>query len=263
MGLLFAVLIWAITLVSVVVIQRANSGMPHRISDMANAINSQFFLTLCVIAVAFVLAQGLLGWFAFKYRSRAGSRARYVHGNNTVEIGGTLLVAAAFVTLAIMGQRVWAAMHLQGSAPNTVFIEITGEQFAWSIRYPGPDGVFGKTSPTLYDAASNPVGIDPNDPAGQDDIVTINNLAVPVNRPVELKLRSKDVLHGFFLPNLWIKQDTVPGLVVPLRFTAKEAGEYELLCAELCGLGHYRMKGALLVQQPEQFEAWLVEQKGQ
>jgi cytochrome c oxidase subunit 2 len=237
--------------------------MPQPISAAAEGVNSQFFLTLVVTGVAFVLAQGLLGWFIFKYRDRPGTRVRYVHGNNTVEVGGALVVAVVFVALAVMGQRVWAGLHLSSSAADAVRIEITGEQFAWNVRYPGPDGQFGRTDPKLYDPNSNPVGIVPDDPAGLDDIVALNNLAVPVDRPIELSLGSKDVLHSLFLPQLYIKQDTVPGMRIPLRFTARQAGEYEIPCAELCGLGHYRMKGALHVMQPADFAAWLVEQKAQ
>lgn len=262
MGALLAILIWGITLWSVIITARANGNMPHRISEAANQINAQFFTTLVVVAIAFVLAQGLLGWVILRYRGRAGQRARYSHGNQLVEVGGTAVVGVVFVVLAILGQRVWANLHLGAVNPNAVMIEITGEQFAWNIRYPGPDGVFGRTQPALYDPNSNPVGIDPKDPAGVDDIVTLNTLAVPVNQPVTLSLGSKDVLHGFFLPNLWIKQDTVPGMRIPLRFTARETGEFELLCAELCGLGHYRMKGTLSVLPADQYAAWLVEQKG-
>lgn len=263
MGLLLAVVIWALALVCVLVMKDGHAGMPATISDNARSIDAQFFLTLVITGITFVLAQGLLGWFIFKYRGKQGRKAVYTHGNKTVEVGGALVVGIVFVILAFMGQRVWMQIHLHGSDANALVVDVTGEQFAWNVRYPGPDGKFGRTSPKLYDPTSNPVGIDPDDPAGKDDIVALNNVAVPVNRPVELALGSKDVLHSFFLPVLRIKQDTVPGMRIPLRFTATQTGDFEVPCAELCGLGHYRMKGFLHVMEPDKFQAWLVEQKSQ
>src|SRR5437867_5753824 len=253
MGLLVAVVIWGLALISVVILKNGHSGMPVAISDTARGIDSQFFLTLVITGIVFVLAQGLLGWFIYKYRGREGRRATYIHGNNTVEVSGAVIVGIVFVTLAIMGQKVWAKIHLAAPPAQTMVIEVTGEQFAWNVRYPGPDGQFGRTSPKLYDPATNPVGIDPQDPAGKDDVVALNSLAVPVNQPIELRLGSKDVLHSWFMPVLRIKQDTVPGMHIPLRFTATETGDFEVPCAALCGLGHYRMKGALHVMQPDKF----------
>jgi cytochrome c oxidase subunit 2 len=262
MAFWLAIMIWAVTLSSVLLFTQGGFHLPEAISDAARRIDAQFALTLAATGVAFVLAQGLLGLFIIQYRERRGRIASYLHGNTMIEAGGAVVVGTVFITLAVLGQKVWAELHLQGTPQGALAIEITGEQFAWNIRYPGPDGVFGRSVPALYDAISNPIGIDPKDPAGLDDIVTLNTLAVPVNQPVELRLGSKDVLHSFFLPNLWIKQDTVPGMRIPLRFTAREAGEYELRCAELCGLGHYRMKGALRVLPADQYAAWLVETKG-
>ena len=118
----------------------------------------------------------------------------------------------------------------------------------------------GRTDPRYYEKAGNTVGIVPDDPAGEDDLITINQIAVPVNTAVELTLRSKDVLHSFFQPNLRIKQDAVPGMAIPFRFTARETGDYEVVCAELCGLTHYRMFAFLKVLERDEYEAWLVEQ---
>lgn len=260
MAFAVALIVWVITAVSVWMLIDANAAMPATISEMARNINAQFFFTLVVTGVVFVLAQGLLGLFIFQYRERPGHRARYIHGNNLVEVGGAIVIGVVFVGLAVAAQRVWAALHINDGPPDQVIVEITGEQFAWTVRYPGADGEFGRTSPELYDASNNPIGIVPDDPAGQDDIVLLNELAVPVNRPVELRLGSKDVLHGFFMPQLWIKQDTVPGMRIPLRFTADTTGDYEIACAELCGLGHYRMKGTLRVMGESEYQSWLVEQ---
>jgi cytochrome c oxidase subunit 2 len=263
MVFLLALSIWVVTAISVWLLIDAKGQMPVAISELARSIDSQFMFTLVVTGVVFVLAQGLLGWFILKYRDRPGARARFVEGNNLVEIGGAVVVGVIFVGLAVAAQNVWARLHLNEGPANQLVVEITGEQFAWNIRYAGPDGQFGRTSHELYDATNNPMGIVPEDPAGRDDIVVLNTLAVPVNRPVELRLGSKDVLHGFFMPVLRIKQDTVPGMRIPLRFMAEETGNYEIACAELCGLGHYRMRGFLQVMEEADFRSWLVEQAAQ
>lgn len=260
MAFVLALIVWLLTAVTVWLLADAKSSMPAAISEAARGVDAQFFLTLVITGVAFVSVQGLLGLFILKYRERAGARARYIRGSNLVEVGGLVVVAVVFISLAVLGQRVWAKLHLREAAANPVVVEITGEQFAWNVRYPGPDGRFGRTSPQLYDPLTNPVGLVADDPAGGDDVVVLNTLAVPVDRPVELQLGSKDVLHGFFMPVLRIKQDTVPGIRVPLRFMADQIGDFEIACAELCGLGHYRMRGFLQVMEESEFESWLAEQ---
>jgi cytochrome c oxidase subunit 2 len=263
MGFWLALIIWAVTLGSVAVFSSGNWSLPEAISTAAREIDAQFGLTLAITGVAFVLAEGLLGWFIFKYRDRPGRTARYLHGNTPLEAASAVVVGIVFISLAVLGQKVWAEIHLSGTPEGSMPIEITGEQFAWNIRYAGADGQFGRTSPELYDPTSNPVGLVPDDPNGKDDVISLNVLAVPVGRPIELRLRSKDVLHSFFMPVLRIKQDTVPGMEIPLRFKAEKAGDYEVACAELCGLGHYRMKGTLKVAEAGDFEAWLAEQVAQ
>ena len=260
MALILALVVWGLALVTGYLLFNDNYWMPPAISEMADEIDSGIMVTMAITGVAFFAAQFLLGLFIFMYRDRGQEKARYVRGNNLIEFGGMLVTGVVFVALAIVGQRSFAQLHLQPSPPDAVHIEITGEQFVWNIRYPGPDGVFGRTDPRYYEKAGNTVGIVPDDPAGEDDLITINQLAVPVNTPVELTLRSKDVLHSFFLPNLRIKQDAVPGMAIPLRFTAQETGDYEVVCAELCGLTHYRMFAFLKVLERAEYEAWLVEQ---
>jgi cytochrome c oxidase subunit 2 len=260
MGLLLAVIVWALALFTGYFLFNDRYWMPEGISPIAHRIDGQLVLTLAITAVAFFAAQFLLGWFIFRYRDRGQAKAVYVHGNNTIEIGGLVVTAVVFVSLAISGQRIWAQVHLTQSPPGAVRIEVTGEQFVWNIRYPGPDGVFGRTDPKYYEKIGNTVGVAPDDPAGKDDLTVINNLAIPVNTPIELILRSKDVIHSFFMPNVRIKQDAVPGLAVPLRFTANKVGDYEIACAELCGLAHYRMQAFLHVMEPAAYQAWLQEQ---
>ncbi len=152
----------------------------------------------------------------------------------------------------------WANYFLTDAPPGALTIEITAQQFAWNMRYPGPDGKFGRTDPMLIDDAStNYLGLDPKDPDGRDDILTQNIMAVPVNRPVRVMLRSKDVTHSFFVPQLRVKQDAVPGMAIRVHFTATKDGEYEIACAELCGMQHYKMRGRLMVMQEADFEKWL------
>ena len=263
MGLLLAIVIWGVMLMSVYYVYLGMLWIIPSISDAGTWIDSQFNLTLAITGVAFILSQFVLGYFIFKYRDRGHGKASYIHGHTGVEIGGVILTGVVFIALAVVGQKVWAQVHLTESPADAVRIEITAEQFLWNMRYPGPDGRFGRTSPRLYEAVGNTVGIVPDDPAGKDDFIVQNRLVIPVNRPVELTLRSKDVLHSFFMPNLRIKQDTVPGLAIPLRFEAHTTGDYEIACAELCGLAHYRMRGFLKVVEQNEYDSWLLEQANQ
>ncbi|HEY3900195.1 MAG TPA: hypothetical protein VGM54_16420 [Chthoniobacter sp.] len=138
-------------------------------------------------------------------------------------------------------------------------IHAVAEQFAWNFHYPGPDGVFGRQSPEFV-SASNPLGLDPNDPAGQDDIVTKNEFHLIKNKPVIVEITSKDVIHGFALENMRISQDAIPGSRIPVWFRPIVAGEYELICSQLCGAGHYGMRAVMNVQDQKEFDVWMKEQ---
>jgi cytochrome c oxidase subunit II len=145
---------------------------------------------------------------------------------------------------------------------NPLELRVVGEQFAWNIHYPGPDGVFGKAD-VNHVTSSNPLGLDPADPNAKDDVATLNQMHLEVNRPVIIRLSSKDVIHSFFLPYMRVKQDATPGMEVPVHFTAvKTSGTetWEIACAQLCGLGHYRMKGQYQVHSKADFEKWMREQ---
>lgn len=231
---------------------------PEPISAFAESIDKQFGRTLLITGVVFFLAQLALGYVIFRYRDRGG-RAHYSHGNTMLEILWTSVTAVMFLGLGLAAERAWASLYWMGAAPGAMQVEVTGKQFVWSFRYPGVDGQFGRTDPSLVnDAAGNPVGLDTSDPAAQDDIVA-PTMAVPVNQEVEVILRATDVTHSFFVRELRFKQDAVPGMIIRLHFKAEKAGTYEVVCAELCGLGHHRMRTVLRVLSQDEFQAWLRE----
>jgi cytochrome c oxidase subunit 2 len=166
----------------------------------------------------------------------------------------------------------WAARVDHRPADNeSLIVNLTGEQFAWNVHYAGPDKVFGRTDLKLLDAQANPLGLDRSDPAAKDDVTTLNQLYLPVNKPVIVRLRSKDVIHSFGVPEFRVKQDAIPGLTIPVWFiptvttaemrsrTGKPEFQYEIACAQLCGLGHYRMRGFVTVQSAEEFQTWMDE----
>ncbi len=262
MALLIALAIAAITLISSGIFWARVWWFPVDISVHGPAIDRQFDVTLVVCGIIFLLAQLGLAWFVWRYRDRGdGRKVIYSHGNNRLEAVWTVAAAILFIGLNLMGYRVWAGIHFIGAAPGAMQIEVTGQQFQWYFRYPGKDGVFGLTHVNLVDDASaNYLGLDrTNDQAAKDDIVTAT-LGLPVNRPIQLLLRSKDVTHSFFVRELRLKQDTVPGMVIPIHFTVTQTGTYELACAELCGLGHYKMRAFVKVMPEAEFEDWLQKQ---
>jgi cytochrome c oxidase subunit 2 len=237
--------------------------LPELISAHGAAIDDEMILTLIVAGIAFFLAQAALGYFIWRYRARGLERASYWHESPKLELTWTVITAIVFIALGIQGNRIWAAYYLAEGPPNPVVVEITAQQFAWNVRYPGPDGRFGRTDPAqIDDSVGNYLGLDAKDPAARDDIVTQNIMAVPLNRPVRVILRSKDVTHSFFVPQLRLKQDAVPGMAIPIHFTAVKPGEYEIACAELCGMQHYKMRGRLLVLPEPEFEKWLKQRAG-
>ena len=260
MGLAVLVLIWLITIASTYFFVAKTWWLPVGAAASANFIDGQFALTYVLMGIVFLAAQLALGWIAWKYRERASAPpAQYSHGNTTLELAWTVLTAVLFVGLNLMGSRVWAHERFEPAQAGSVPVEVTGMQFAWYFRYPGPDGKYGRTNPKLIDPSSGgeaAVGLDTNDPAAKDDVVT-GTMYLPVNREVDLTLRAIDVIHSFFVPSLRFKQDAVPGLNIHMHFTPTEIGEYEIACAELCGLGHYKMHGMVHVVSQEDFDKWL------
>ena len=142
---------------------------------------------------------------------------------------------------------------------DAIEVRVVAEQFAWNVHYPGEDGLFGNTDFKHFDKQANPLGIDPTDPNGKDDFTTINQLHLPIGRPAIIHLSSKDVVHSFAIPVMRVKQDTIPGLSIPTWFTPTKSGQWEIACAQLCGIGHYYMRGKITVHHQDEYDAWLAQ----
>src|SRR5688500_3812017 len=257
MGRVLAVIIWIITLLSVGLFLFGKWWFPEAISEHAPALDRQFMITLVIVGISFAAAQIALGWAVWKFRDtgKPGDRAVYSHGSNRLEVVWTVITAVVFIALAVMGQSVWASLRLHDAPAGSYTVEVVAQQFQWNFHYAGADNKFGRTDPSLIDDSTlNFIGLDPGDAAGADDSVTAA-LAIPVNRPVELRLRSKDVIHNFWVPQLRFKQDLVPGMEIKVHFTANRVGKYELACAELCGQLHFKMKSYMLVLPEDELQA--------
>ena len=260
MGLALLVVIWLITFFSTYFFAAKTWWLPTGMSAAAAGIDHQFAVTFLLMGIIFVLAQGALGLFVWRYRDQgAATRVQYSHGNTKLELIWTTLTAILFVGLNLMGSPIWAAERFAPAQAGAVPVEVTGMQFAWYFRYAGADGKFGRTDPKLQDPSAgneSAIGLDTTDPAAKDDVVT-GTMYLPVNRQVDLTLRAEDVIHSFFVPSMRFKQDAVPGLAIHMHFTPIQTGDYEIACAELCGLGHYKMHGMLHVVSQEDFDKWL------
>jgi cytochrome c oxidase subunit II len=207
---------------------------------------------LCVCAVVAHL------WIAFAMLRRRPAVKSFPSLLRWSLLAGFCLM---YVWMALTAQRLWAANRFAGPSLTAMQVEVVGEQFQWYFRYPGADEAFGTTRPQLVDAtAGNPLGIDPRDPNGADDIVS-STLVLPAGREVDLQLRSLDVIHGFFIPGMRLKENTVPGLVLHIHFTPMLKGTYPILCSQVCGLGHARMQARLLVVSPADFHTWLADRE--
>jgi len=201
---------------------------PKPITDVGVLIDYQFHRTLIITGIVFVLAQLGLAWVVFKYRDN-GQKASYFEGNNAFEVAWTLATIVLFVGLGLYAEGAWATVHFTPAAPGDMQIEVTGQQFTWNFRYPGPDGKFGMLKPSMVSASTgNALGLDRSDPDAKDDIVS----------PII----------------------AVPGMIIHMHFTATVVGEYDLACAELCGLGHYKMSSKLKVLSEADFAQWMKDQ---
>jgi cytochrome c oxidase subunit II len=260
--MLLAPVVWVLTIVISYFFVAKTWWFPAPISAHGIAYDAQFMRTLVIVGIIFILAQFALGWVIMKFRDDGG-RAGYSHGNNKLETVWTSATALLFIGLVVMGTKIWAGVHFDEAPPDAIPIEVTAKQFAWSFRYPGPDGKFGHTDLKLVnDSAGNPLGLDDKDPASKDDIVSAS-LKVPAGKPIRLMMHSRDVIHNFFVRELRMKQDIVPGMEIPLHFQADTPGLYEVPCSELCGLGHFQMRTTMQVMSESEFQQWLQQQQAQ
>lgn len=233
---------------------------PAPITPIAHEIDAQYRLTLIVTGAVFILAQLGLALAIWQYRDR-GDAARFSRGNNKLESVWIIATTIIFLGLAFTGYKAWGARRLTAATAGAVRVEVVTAQFVYYFRYPGPDGKFGVTNPKLISPATgNPLGIDPSDPTGRDDIV-VPTLTVPVNHEIELLIRSQDVIHSFFVRELRLQQDSVPGMTVPLHFTPEKIGRYYIVCTQLCGLGHHSMHSYLNVVSESDYEKFLGQQE--
>lgn len=209
--------------------------LPDNIATFGGEIDFLFYLILWITGIIFLLVEGALLWFAFRYRHREGRKAQHIHGNWTVEAVWTVIPFLIVIALGAMSFGPWSRIkNADRFPPPGLEVAVHATQFEWLITYPGPDGELGT----------------------DDDIRRRNQLHIPVDRPILVHLTAEDVIHSFFLPHFRVKQDAVPGMDQKVWFQATETGQFELACAELCGTGHTRMRGMVMVQTAEEFEAW-------
>jgi cytochrome c oxidase subunit 2 len=217
---------------------------PPYVTTYGEEIDWLFYVILVMVGVTFVLTEGILVWCFFRYSRPSASKAAYTHGNHRLELVWTAIPAVLLLAVAFSQMGAWRTvkMHIpDGSQPDEPYtaarplLEVWGSQFDWHARYPDAQGDF----------------------EGADAIETAYHVYVPADTKVVLRLRSRDVLHSFFVPEFRLKQDAVPGMAIPVWFEASEPGDYELICAELCGWGHYKMAGKVHVLPKDEFERWL------
>ena len=227
------------------------SLLPRDASAHGPALDQHLILNLWIAVALLALAHVLLA---------AGlllRRGRKPHGLGRLEYVPLAALTVLFAFLTVRAERLWAATRYTGAQPGALQVEATGVQFAWYFRYPGGDAAFGRTDPRLIaPGEGNPLGLDPADPHAADDFVS-SELVLPANREVDLHLHAQDVIHGFAVPELRLKQNAVPGQALHIHFTPTVPGTYAILCTQLCGLGHYRMNANLRVLPPEAYAHWL------
>ena len=266
MGKLFGFLVAIITIVSAALVVTKQWWLPVDVSVLGVGIDNQLNETMIASGILFVVSQLVLALFVWQYGDRpdAPPIKTFPGGVKPLVVGAVLLVSAEVAVLSLVGIKVWGGIFLTPPAANAIKIDVQAEQFAYYFRYAGPDGKFGGIHPELIDAGNgNFFGLDPaNDTAARDDIVAAT-LTVPVGQPIALSMHAKDVGHAFYVPTLRLQQDFVPGMSIPLNFTATQVGKREVVCTQLCGLGHYNMRAYLDVVTKEEYDQWLTAQAGQ
>ena len=229
------------------------SAHGYEIDQMIYIIHGLMFVLFAGWGIFFIVA-------LVKFNRRVNPKANYEgvqsHFSSVIEIA---VVIAEVILLVCFSIPFWAKqINAFPNRPDTIEIKVTAEQFAWNIHYPGKDGKFGRTKAKLIDSQNNPLGLDSSDPDAKDDITTVNQMHIPVGRPVIIHLTTKDVIHCFGIPVMRVKQDVLPGMSIKTWFTPTKTGQWEIVCGQLCGIGHYRMKGFLTVHTQKDYDDWLV-----
>ena len=260
MAKLVALTIILIAIASAVPVVMHTWVAPADVSTHGHLIDEQMSETMIEAGVSFLAAQIILAIFIWQFSNR-GPDAKiktFPGGAKGLVIAALVLVGAEVLALGVFGVKAWADVYLTAPSADAMPVQVQAGQFAFYFRYPGPDGKFGPLHPELInEATQNLFGLDPeHDPDSRDDIVTAE-MAVPVNKEIHLLMHAKDVGHSFFVRELRVQQDFVPGLDVSLHFTATKVGRYEIVCTQLCGLGHYNMKAYLDVLSQDDFNDWL------
>ena len=243
-------------------------------SVQGEKVDEMLFITLIVTGIVFVITQFLLFWFAYKYQEDKNRKAFFFTHSTKLELLWTAIPAIALTVLVVFGLRNW--FFFTSEAPkNALVVEVTGKQFGWIFRYPGKDAVFGKKYYKNIDPATNSVGIVWDDTYSKDDILTEQTMYVVKGTPIKLILGSRDVIHDVGLTHFRLKMDAVPGIPTTMWFTplytTKEMREktgnpnfsYEISCDQICGNGHYSMKGIIEVVDQEEYDMWMAKQKPQ
>jgi len=235
---------------------------PWWLTDIASnwgSIDTTILITFWVTGFVFVVVNAFMAYSIYKYRYDKNKRAVYEPENHKLEMWLTGFTAIGVAAMLTPGLFVWADFV---SVPEDAHeVEVVGQQWQWSFRYPGADGVLG-TAGNEYVSPQNPLGVNPNDPFGQDDIVVeTKEMHLPINEPVHLLLRSKDVLHDYTVAPFRVKMDMVPGTVTYMWLEPTLLGSYDILCEEHCGLGHFVMRGKVVVDEREDYDAWLATQQ--
>ena len=238
------------------------SMFPVQASTHAAEVDHMTILVHWLMLVLFIGWGFFFLFVLFRFRKGANPRASYTgaHGKfaKSTEVGVAVIEIGLLVFYAIPA---WATRVKAFPAESqAVVVKVVAEQFAWNVQYPGPDGKFGRTDIKLV-SADNPLGLDRSDPNAKDDITTINQLNLPVDQPVLVHLSSKDVIHSFGLYEMRVKQDAIPGMTIPVWFIPNRFGEYEIACSQLCGLGHFRMRGFVTIQSAADYKKWYDDQE--
>lgn len=238
-----------------VIFHVASPWGPTPLASNWGFIDTTIEITFWITGIAFTAVVLFLGYCAWRYRHRQGHKAHYEPESKALEVWLSVGTAVGVVALLTPGLFAWA--DYTRPPDDAMQMEVVGEQWRWSYRHPGEDGEFGATS-VEHMGPENPFGIAPEDPAGSDDIlIASGGLHLPIDQPVELLLRSKDVIHNFYVPHFRAKMDLLPGMVSNMWFTPTRKGEFEVLCAELCGQGHYAMRDTIVVESEQAYQDWL------